>query len=200
MTRTRLRSLVVLIGLVASILPGVAPTVVAASAADSPGAIQPVTCSLGDVSALLEVSPLPSQVMRARGQDHPGLLDAYAQCQYRLFRDGETFTFCEDDYIFGSKVANYDYKASGLSREEAIAELDQNVDRAWLDGIERILEASSYKDLYSVTFGLTVYQVRGFIAKLSPGDHVSTWLGRYPGFPDDTATVTLHILPRASCA
>lgn len=199
MKRARLRSLLVLIGLVASTLPGVAHTVVAASETDPPAAVRQAPCTMGDASALFQVSPLPSQIMRPRGQDHPGLLEAYSRCQYRFFRDGETFTFCEDDFIVGSKVPNFDYKASGLSRAEAIAELELDVDRVWLDGVERVLQRTSYRDLYSVNFGLIVYQVRGFVTQLPPGDHVSAWLGTYPGFPDDTAIVTLHILPRASC-
>ena len=73
----RLRSLALLIALVASLLPGVSP-IVAASAAT-----QPERCTIGDASALFQVSPLPNQVMRPRGQDHPGLLDAYSRCQYR---------------------------------------------------------------------------------------------------------------------
>ena len=196
MPRHRLRSLIVLIGLVASMLPAVVPTVAAASGA---GAVQQASCTLGDATALSQVSPLPSQVMRSRGQDHPGLLEAYSRCQYRIFRDGETFTFCEDDYIVGSKVANFDYKASGVARADAIAVLELELDRVWVDGVERVLDRTSYRDLNTVSFGVIVYQVRSFVTRLSPGDHESTWVGTYPGVPVETATVHLHILPRASC-
>lgn len=190
----RQRSLALLIALVASLLPGVSP-VVGASAAT-----QPERCTIGDASALFQVSPLPNQVMRPRGQDHPGLLDAYSRCQYRLFRDGETFTFCQDDFFLAGTVAFFDYKAAGVSRAEAIAEMELFNDRVWLDGVEQALSRTAYKDLNSVTLGLTVYQVRGFIAHLPPGDHVSVWVGSYPGTPDDIATVYLHILPRDLCA
>jgi hypothetical protein len=190
----RLRSLALLVALVASLLPGVSP-IVAVSAAT-----QPERCTIGDASALFQVSPLPNQVMRPRGQDHPGLLDAYSRCQYRVFRDGETFTFCEGDFFMGGTVAFFDYKAAGISRAAAIAELELATDRVWLDGVEQILQRTAYKDLMSVNLGLIVYQVRGFIIQLPPGDHISTWVGTFPGFPDDTATVTIHILPRELCA
>jgi hypothetical protein len=191
---SRLRSLALLIALVASLLPGVSP-IVAVSAAT-----QPEPCTIGDASALFQVSPLPNQVMRPRGQDHPGLLEAYGRCQYRLFRDGETFTFCEDDFFLGGTVAFWDYKASGISRADAIAEMELSTDRVWLDGVEQVLQRTAYKDLNSLNLGLVVYQVRGFIGQLPPGDHVSVWVGSYPGIPDDIATVNLHILPRELCA
>ena len=190
----RLRSLALLIALVASLLPGVSP-IVAVSAAT-----QPEGCTFGEASALFQVSPLPNQVMRPRGQDHPGLLDAYGRCQYRFFRDGETFTFCEDDFFLASTVVFWDYKTAGISRAEAIAEMELASDQVWLDGVERVLDRTAYKDLNSANLGLLVYQVRGFVAQLPPGDHVSVWVGSFPGAPDDVATVNLHILPRELCA
>ncbi len=137
--------------------------------------------------------------MRPRGQDHPGLLDAYGRCQYRIFRDGETFTFCEDDFFLGGTVVFWDYKVAGISRAEAIAEMELASDRVWLDGVEQVLERTAYKNLKSVNLGLLVYQVRGFVTQLPPGDHVSVWVGSFPGTPDETATVHLDILPRAQC-
>jgi hypothetical protein len=138
--------------------------------------------------------------MRSRGQDHPGLLEAYSNCQYRVFRDGATYTFCEDDFIVGGIVAYWDYKVDGISRAEAIGILETAVDRVWLDGVEQTLRVTAYKDLNSVNLGVIVYQVRAFVTQLQPRDYVSLWVATYPDGSSDTATVYLHILPRELCA
>jgi hypothetical protein len=41
---------------------------------------------------------------------------------------------------------------------------------------------------------------RGVIIRLPPGDLVGVWLGTYPGYPDETVTVDLYILPCGICA
>ncbi len=195
MRRLPLRSLIVFAALMGAMLPGAMP--VAAIDRD-PTALQE-RCTMGDAQALFEVSPLPAQVMRSRGQDHPGLLEAYANCQYRIFRDGATYEFCERDFIVGGIVAYWDYKVAGISRADGIAELESAIDRVWLDGVEQTLRVTAYKDLYSVNLGLIVYQVRAFVTQLAPGDHVSEWVATYADGSEDTATVNLHILPQALC-
>jgi hypothetical protein len=157
-------------------------------------------CTVGDAQALFQVLAVPYSVMKLRGQDHPGLLAAFDECQYRLFFDGESFTFCEADVIVGGVVLFWDYKAVGISRAAAIADLEQSVDRVWLNGQEQVLQRTGYKNVNSPDFGLIVYQQRAFIAQLAPGDYVSVYLSTYPGFPDFTATVQLHVLPRALCS
>jgi len=138
-------------------------------------------------------------VMRPRGQDHPGLLEALPRCQYRLFWDGRTVTFCEDDVILGGIVWLWDYKAAGISRADAIADIELTTDRVWLDGEEQVLQQTAFKDVNSAVSGLNVYQHRAFITQFPPGDHVSVWVSTYPGLPDETATVTIRVLPRALC-
>jgi hypothetical protein len=90
------------------------------------------SCTTGDVEALLQNLPVPNQVMRPRGQDHPGLLDALADCQYRLFRDGETFVFSADLPFLGGVVWVSDYVNLGITHQEAIADLKLHVDQVWL--------------------------------------------------------------------
>jgi len=46
------------------------------------------------------------------------------ECQYRLFIDGETFTFCEGDFILGGVIYFWEYQALGMSRKEAIADIE----------------------------------------------------------------------------
>ena len=60
-------------------------------------------------------------------------------CQYRLFLDGRTFTYCEDDLILGGINPLAEYKALGWSREEATADLERTADRVWIDGVEQSL-------------------------------------------------------------
>ena len=131
------------------------------------------SCTTGDVEALLQTLPVPNQVMRPRGQDHPGLLEAFADCQYRLFRDGETFVFSADEPFLGGGVWVSDYVNLGITRQEAIADLKLHLNQVW--------------------FGQVVYRQCGFITQLQAGEYLNYWLSTHEGLPDETATVTLII-------
>ena len=121
------------------------------------------------------------------------------------YRDGEEFTFNEDDVFVGGILWFYDFKAAGVTRPAAIADIEMNVDRVWLAEVlpggelgplvEQPLMRTAYKDIQHLFFGQVVYQHRAFITQLPPGDYVSIWVNNYPGLPDATATVQLHILP-----
>ena len=198
MNRTRLRSLVALVALVVSSLPG-AVSGVAASGANSEPAAQHAACTVGDANAVLEALAVTAGVMFPRGQDHAGLLEASVRCQYRLWHDGETFTACEDDFIVGGIVYFWPYKADGVSRAFAIADTELFADRAWLNGQEQVLNRTAYKNV-ETPLGTAVWQHRAFVTQLPPGDYASVWVSSYPGFPDDTATVNVHILPREQCS
>jgi hypothetical protein len=116
-------------------------------------------------------------------------------CQYRVFFDGRSFTYCEGDVILGGDNVSIEYAALGLSREEGIAELERLGDRVWIDGVEQQLMRTEYKDGQHPVFGHVVYQHRAFITTLPVGDHVSYWEGTFDGAPDGSATVLLRILP-----
>ncbi len=143
--------------------------------------------------------------MEFRGHLRPRFVDALNECQYRLFNDGAEYTFNEDDVFLGGASLIYDYKAAGVTRAEAIAEIEMVETRVWLaevlpDGeagelVEQPLMRTAYKNFIHDLFGLVVYQQRGFITQLPPGDYVSTWVARLPEVFDETATVYLHILP-----
>lgn len=161
-------------------------------------------CTRGDAQALAEALPVAA-AMRARGHDHPGILEAFGACQYRVFRDGRTFTFNESDHFVGGIVWLWNYMASAITRNEAIADLELREDRVWLaakrpDGtlgerVEQPLERTAYKGLKHPVFGLVVYQHRYFITQLPAGEYVSYWESTYPGLPTERATVNLVILP-----
>jgi hypothetical protein len=169
------------------------------SASTSTGTTQQSTCTEGDLAALGQELPV-AYAMYQNGQDHPGLLEAYLDCQYRVFFDGATYTYCEGQTILGGIVELDFYKAEGISRKEAIGFIELAGDRVWIDGVEQTLHESAYKDYNRPGVGITVFQNRSFTIALPAGDHVSTYVGTYPGYPDFTATITLHILPRALCA
>lgn len=157
-------------------------------------------CTLGDARALLEVLPIPAQLMQPLDQDHPGVLEALTQCQYRVFAPpGASATFCEDDVILGGVARLREYQALGISRAEAIAELALFRDRVWLNDREQTLEETAFKDMLSVLRGHVVYQHRAFIAQLPPGEYVSLWRSTFAGAPARSATVTVRILPRELC-
>jgi hypothetical protein len=143
--------------------------------------------------------------MRLRGHDHPGLLEAFATCQYRVFFDGRAFTFNESDHVVGGIAWLSDYKAAGISRDEAISEIEGIDDRVWLakrqpDGslgerIEQSLTRTAYKGLLHPVFGQIVYQHRAFVTQLPAGEYVSYWESTSAGLPTESAIVELLILP-----
>jgi hypothetical protein len=199
LTRFRLRWLVVLFALVASSLPGVDPIVAASPGVDSGTDAQQGRCTTGDAQALFQAIPVAG-ALQLRGLSHPGLVESLLGCQYRVWgREGDTTTFCEDDVILGGIVWLSDYKAQGIPRDAAIRDIELGGDRVWLNGKEQILLRTAYKDFQHPILGLTVYQHRAFITQLPPGDYVSLWVSTYPGIPDESTTIDLHVLPRGVC-
>lgn len=162
-------------------------------------------CTMGDARAIFEALPIAVHVIRPRGIEGPKLLDSLGRCQYRLFRDGATFTFSEKDVFLGGVVELYDYENVGVTREEAIADLGSIQDRVWLAEVlpggatgvwvEQPLMRTAYKNIQSVVLGLTVLQHRAFITSLPPGEYLSHLESSYQGVPDLTATVRLIITP-----
>jgi hypothetical protein len=121
-------------------------------------------------------------------------------CQYRLFWDGQTVTFCEDDVILGGIVWFDPYKSEGISRQQSIAGIEAIHDRLWIDGVEQPLMDTAYKDGQSSMYGDVVYQQRGFIGELPVGTHTSYWESVDPVYGLSTATVTVIVLPQSDSA
>ena len=144
-------------------------------------------CTLGEAQANLE-APFQHFVT-----DDPSVR---FKCQYRVFLDGRSFTYCEDDWIHGGRNLFAEYPSLGWSREEGIAFLTRAGTRVWIDGIEQPLIRTGYKDGQHPIVGHSVYQNVGFITQLPVGDHVSYYEGTFDGVTDESATVQLHILPR----
>ena len=155
------------------------------------------TCSYGDAVAVFQAF-----VPFFNHQPRDDFLPA---CQYRAFFDGEHVTFQENDWFVGGIVWFADYQQLGQTREEGIAELEKYTDRLWLseigpDGevgtpVEQSLMETAYKNLDTPDFGLIVYQHRGVILHLPPGDYLSTLEISFEGAVIEVDEVTVHVLP-----
>ena len=53
---------------------------------------------------LFQILPLGAALREIRGHLRPRLVEAYNECQYRVWFDGDTFTFNEDDEGWLAKV------------------------------------------------------------------------------------------------
>lgn len=129
----------------------------------------------------------------------------YPPCQYRLFWDREQVTFHEDDWFVGGNSLYILYEQEGLTREQAIAELERLTGRLWLSeidpsgkvgpAVEQTLMETAYKDMVFADLGLFVFRHVGVILHLRPGDYLSTWQLLRDGKVIDRANVTVHVLP-----
>src|SRR5688572_18010922 len=134
----------------------------------------------------------------------PSLGIDYFRCQFRLYEDGVTFTFSDQDYILGgiARFVTYDeLEEFGWSRAEAIALLEsitEEVEIATVVGgnvgtFELVpLIVTSYRDAIASP-GLVVYNHRAFITKLPAGEYLVRYTEHLPGEPDFIATVRLVI-------
>jgi hypothetical protein len=165
-------------------------------------AASPTLCTRGMAQSMLQSFGVTVFVQESRGIRR---VDGFDECMYRLFADGEHFTFSEDEFFLGRTGYFFPYRAEGVSRAEAIAEIEMIVDRVWIatvapDGtrgelVEQPLIYTAFKNVISEEEGPLVYQQRGFIAQLPPGDYVTILVTSFPGEPDGMATVSLHIEP-----
>lgn len=160
----------------------VAGSVAAASPSEPP-------CTWGDAEAIFE-APYPGHLIGSLGV-----------CQYRVWMDGETFTFCQDDFIVGGNVYSWAYLDDGVTRAEAIAYLELFEDQVWIDGVEMPLTYTAWKNgRYPRTGEMVVYQHQAFITKLAVGQHTSYYESFHPVEGPFTATVDLLVLPRTDPA
>jgi hypothetical protein len=191
---------------VARLFTAVAVAVLACGSGSAADA-SPTLCTNGMAHALLQVHPVTAHVMELRGNIRPRLVDARHECSYRVFHDGQHYYFDEGDVILGGVTWLSDYVAAGITRAEAVADIERSVDRVWLaegteggpigELVEQPLTYTAFKSVISPVLGHVVYQHRAFISQLPPGDYVSVWVNTLPGEPDASATVYLHIQPNS---
>ena len=107
--------------------------------------------------------------------------------------------------IVGGVAYLYEYQQLGLTRQEAIAELETFSDQVWLSEVlpdgsigerdEQPLVQTAYKNVMSANLGLTVYQHRAFITQLPAGEYLSEWESTSSGSLIESAVVRLIITP-----
>jgi hypothetical protein len=165
------------------------------------------TCTYGGAQALLQAAPVGATQSGTSDRAHLGEL--WEACQFRLYRDGETITFREDDYILGGIAAFWFYEEIdefGWTRAEAIEDMRLVTDRVEMaivtDGIAGPFEpvpliVTRYRDA-PLFGGHIVWNHRAFITQLPAGEYLVRWTQSYPGFPDFESTVRLLVTPACS--
>jgi hypothetical protein len=146
-------------------------------------------CSEGEASSFFQEAPRAFNFEHDNGAFADRLGDhGFALCQYRVFLDKWTFTFCEYDTFVGGLYLYWDYEAQGMTREDAIADIEAVHDRVWLarrdrgklgPRIEQPLQSTAYKDLQDPEDGKIVFQHRAFFGKLPVGEYESFWEETY---------------------
>jgi hypothetical protein len=162
-------------------------------------------CSYGDAQALLNQGPVAFRL--ADGSAHqPGLGGLIGRCQFRLYQDGETVTFSDEDYILGGILIFWTYEELeelGWTRAEAIADMELVTDRVEIASVgggevgtfeDVPLIVTHYRDAFGPP-GHLVYNHRAFITQLPAGEYLVRWTQSYPGFPDFESTVRLLVTP-----
>jgi hypothetical protein len=161
-------------------------------------------CSYGGAQALLQMAPVAAT--QSDGSDRPHLGQLWEECQFRLYLDGETVTFREDDYILGAIAWWWTYEEMaefGWSRAQAIDDLQLVTDRIEMatvtDGVAGPFEpvpviVTKYRD--APLFGMhIVFNQRAILTQLPAGEYLVHWTESYPGFPDEDSTVRLLVTP-----
>ncbi len=156
-------------------------------------------CGWGEVEAVLQAGPVgyinaTDFLTRPR---RAGVGGGVERCQFRVFDDGQTYVFKAGDFVFGGVTWLFDYPNWGFTLAEAIDDLEATEDRIWFgpsggELVEQDLEQSAYKQFHRPDWGLTLYQNRGFIAQLEPGEYTCHWESTYYGAP--LASATLYIV------
>jgi len=131
-------------------------------------------------------------------------LGGIANCQFRFFApvkltNGERWAFCEDEVFLGGNVWNFDYAAFGISRQDAIDELDYLESTVFFGPAagaqpEQSLIRTGYKDYIHPEFGRTVATQEAFITQESPGTYVSSWTAFFAGEPIANVVVEIDVV------
>jgi hypothetical protein len=165
-------------------------------------------CTKADAHLLLQQLERGAFLFFARGETDRRIVDVFQRCQYRLWFDGATFTFRENDVFLGGSVffwSESELEEMGWTRRQAVADLEAIEARVWLapvlpDGsigelVEQQLRQTPVKTVPHTVFGKSVATQVAFIARLPAGDYVSVYQESKPGEPVFEATVHLHIVP-----
>jgi hypothetical protein len=160
-------------------------------------------CSYGDAQALLNQGPVAFRLADGSA-DQPGLGGLVGRCQFRLYEDGATVTFSDEDYFLGGIFLFWTYEELeefGWTRAEAIADLKLVTDRMEIASVvggeigafeDVPLIVTRFRDAFGPP-GHVVYTHHAFITQLPAGEYLVRYTQSYPGFPDFTSTVRVVI-------
>jgi hypothetical protein len=126
-------------------------------------------CTLGDAREQFETFPLT--------------FEGIPPCQYRLFFNGQTFTFGQDEFFLGGVVRreSYDPSVEG-SRDAASSRLEGEAFRVWIaeltetgigELVDRPLMRTALKSGKNDQFGTYVWVQWGYITQLPPGEYLT---------------------------
>lgn len=164
-------------------------------------------CTLGDVHALFQSIVIFAHVQRPLGIDSHMVQRLGNQfvspCQYRLWNGKDpsgapiVHTFNAGQYFLGGSTQLWDYGNWGMTREEAVHDLQITEEHAFLvvadanwgyaeDTLaqhEIALMSTGYRGSNLRDFGLSVARQQGFIGQLPAGRYISVYTVHYPGNP-----------------
>lgn len=137
-------------------------------------------------------------------QGKAGLGGGVANCRYEAFADGTEVTFNSSDLILGAVTNFILLELLDVTPQEAVALLQTSEDRVFLgpEGtpvdqlVAQELTETAFKHMIHPDYGHIVYQTRGFITQLEPGDYTSRNEWYWPLLGGDEVhveTVTIHV-------
>jgi hypothetical protein len=138
-------------------------------------------CTLGEVTSAFEAWAPGFMLNDRLGLDHAGLAEGVGLCQYRLFYDGATACFCEDDIFLGGVTwyTSVD-PPNGLSPSEASEWFNQLEVQVELDGSPIDVVGTAVKGAVVPSYGQLFWQQHGVFFQLPPGDYLSTYRDCHP--------------------
>lgn len=166
---------------------------------------QDTQCGRGEVQSALQALPVGLYTVP---QGKAGLGGGATNCRYSVWPNPDTDVyFTSSDHILGAVVNFIPLELLDVSPQEAVEILQTAEDRVFLKPagapddqyVEQQLTATVFKSMNHPDFGHIVYQTKGFITQLEPGDYTSRYEWRWPIFAGDddlhVDIVTLHIAP-----
>lgn len=165
---------------------------------------QEAQCGQGEVQAAFQAL----LVATANVDNMKGGLGAGASdCRYALWDDGATVVFSSSDFILGATANFIPLELLGVTVQEAKEILSNSEDRLFLGPVgtpadqlvEQELQETAFKHIIHPDFGHIVYQTKGFISHLEPGEYTSRYEWRWPILVGDDSlqvnTVTIQVTP-----
>lgn len=170
-------------------------------------AAPPDDCTRGSAQQVIQAGIVAANQVR-QGRTNTGIVDSRLHCAYRLYDDGATYTFSEDDVFAGATAFTWwEWEADGMTRQQVndiLTGTEYTVLLAEVlpDGsvgefTEQPLVRPPVKYHVMEGQGMTAYQTAGVILDLEVGTYISRFHAVFPDFPEESFVreVTLVITP-----